>query len=57
MTLSSKQVEALQFVLKGLMRRYRERVPDVAHIVSEMVKQGVVDSEEAIVNDLSLIHI
>ncbi len=51
MTLSSKQVEALQFVLKGLMRRYRERVPDVAHIVSEMVKQGVVDSEEAIVND------
>ena len=51
MTLSSKQVEALQFVLKGLMRRYRERVPDVAHIVSEMVKQGVVDTEEAIIND------
>jgi hypothetical protein len=41
----------LDFVLDGLMRRYRERVPDVDGVVKAMVKAGLVDSVGSIEND------
>lgn len=42
---------ALNTVLTGLMRRYQERVPDVAHIVSEMVNAGMIHHPDDIIND------
>jgi len=41
----------LDFVLDGLMRRYRERVPDVDGVVRAMVDAGLVDSVGGIEND------
>jgi hypothetical protein len=41
----------LDFVLDGLMRRYRERVPDVDGIIRAMVDAGLVNSVGAIEND------
>ena len=41
----------LDHVLEGLMRRYQERVPDVARIVVAMVAQGLITAPEAIEND------
>ncbi len=41
----------LDTVLSGLMRRYKERVPDVDKILSAMVKDGVVATEDDIQND------
>ena len=41
----------LDFVLAGLMRRYRERVPDVDCVVKAMVNAGLVDSVGGIEND------
>ncbi len=41
----------LQIILHGLMRRYKQRVPDVSHIITSMVKDGLVNNEEDIIND------
>ncbi len=41
----------MEKVLNGLMRRYKERVPDVSAILSVMVNQGILPGEEAIEND------
>ncbi len=41
----------LDQVLEGLMRRYQERVPDVARIIAAMVAQGLITAPEAIEND------
>lgn len=41
----------LQQVLDGLMRRYRERVPDVAAILDTMVRDGLVRNAAEIEND------
>jgi hypothetical protein len=41
----------LDAVLSGLMRRYRERVPDVEAILKAMKKRGMISSEEDIEND------
>lgn len=41
----------LEQVLDGLMRRYRERVPDVGAIVGAMVQEGIVPNAAAIEND------
>jgi hypothetical protein len=43
--------ETLQVVLDGLMRRYRERVPAVSHIVSHMVERGMIANANGIIND------
>ncbi len=43
--------ETLQNVLDGLMRRYRERVPDVEAIIGAMVGEGVIGAPEDIEND------
>ncbi|MCA9191523.1 MAG: DUF1338 domain-containing protein [Planctomycetales bacterium] len=41
----------LDFILDGLMRRYQERVPDVKKIVTQMVLNGLIRSENDIEND------
>jgi Domain of unknown function (DUF1338) len=42
---------ALGTVLDGLMRRYRERVPDVGRIIAAMIAEGIVADAETIEND------
>ncbi|MBA4167272.1 MAG: DUF1338 domain-containing protein [Chitinophagaceae bacterium] len=41
----------LQAVLNGLMTRYKERVPDVAAILEEMVKEKILNDPSEIEND------
>ncbi|MCB0207903.1 MAG: DUF1338 domain-containing protein [Anaerolineae bacterium] len=45
------QLETLDIVLDGLMRRYQERVPDVAAIIQTMVDAGLIGSGNEIEND------
>lgn len=45
------RLTVLQGVLDGLMRRYRERVPDVGRVVACMVRDGIIPHAEAIEND------
>jgi hypothetical protein len=47
----NNKLQTLDQVLAGLMRRYRERVPDVAAIVKTMVHVGLIEREENIEND------
>jgi hypothetical protein len=48
---TADRTATLEQVLDGLMRRYQERVPDVARIVDAMVAEGIIASPEAIEND------
>ena len=41
----------LSFILNGLVRRYKERVPDVQTIFSAMTREGIIGSEDEIEND------
>jgi len=41
----------LDFVLNGLMRRYQERVPDVAAIIKAMINANIIQQPEDIEND------
>lgn len=41
----------LQDILDGLMRRYKERVPDVPVLLEAMVKGGIVDAADDVEND------
>lgn len=43
--------QRLDQVLDGLMRRYMDRVPDVARIITGMIDQGLIGSREDIEND------
>jgi hypothetical protein len=45
------KIETWQEVLKGLMRRYKERVTDVAGILEAMKQEGIIQSDEEIEND------
>jgi len=45
------KLESLEIVLGGLMRRYRERVPDVGRILGAMVQRGLIAREQDIEND------
>ena len=44
-------MSTLTTVLNGLMRRYRERVPDVQRVFDAMMNEGVVTSPDEIEND------
>lgn len=44
-------MEALDFVLNGLMRRYQERVPHVRAILDAMVEEGIISSHHEVEND------
>ena len=48
---STTEANPLDVILGGLMRRYKERVPDVQAIVDAMVAEGIVPSGDAIEND------
>jgi hypothetical protein len=48
---SASKLATLDIVLNGLMRRYKERVPDVGIILDAMVSDGIVKSSDAIEND------
>jgi len=48
---SSKRLKTLDIVLRGLMGRYKERVPDVKLILNAMIEEGVIDNEKVIEND------
>lgn len=41
----------LKDVLKGLMERYQQRVPDVAAVITAMVKEGMIQQADDIEND------
>ena len=41
----------LENVLDGLMRRYRERVPDVEKVTSSMITEGIIANADEIEND------
>lgn len=45
------QIETLDQVLNGLMRRYMARVPDVPAILNAMTAEGLIDSPDDIQND------
>lgn len=44
-------LEPLHTILNGLMRRYRQRVPDVGRVLEQMLAQGLIQSESDIEND------
>jgi hypothetical protein len=44
-------MSTLDIVLDGLMRRYRERVPDVSRVISGMLAHGIIASPDEIEND------
>ncbi|RPE12777.1 DUF1338 domain-containing protein [Chitinophaga lutea] len=41
----------LQLILDGLMRRYKERVPDVEKVISAMIAEGLIRRADDIEND------
>lgn len=45
------QYKNLEFILNGLITRYKERVPDVDIIVNGLLEEGILDSESAFHND------
>jgi hypothetical protein len=48
---TADRIATLEQVLDGLMRRYQQRVPDVARIIEAMVAEGLIDGPAAIEND------
>lgn len=50
-TATTTRLEALHYVLDGLMRRYQERVPDVGGIIRAMVDEGIIEHADQIEND------
>ncbi|HVU57507.1 MAG TPA: DUF1338 domain-containing protein [Puia sp.] len=46
-----RRTDLLEQVLEGLMRRYQERVPDVAAILQTMIGEGLIQSPSDIEND------
>lgn len=51
MTTTTDKLATLDVVLDGLMRRYKERVPDVDAIVQAMIAEGMITQAEDIEND------
>lgn len=51
MSTLNENIKILDIVLEGLMRRYKERVPDVKTILDAMVSEGIIASQGEIEND------
>jgi len=49
--LNDEQKSALTLVLDGLMRRYKQRVPDVSTIIAAMIEKGLINQDSDIIND------
>lgn len=47
----NEKLDKLRLILDGLVRRYKERVPDVSLIINAMIKDGIIAGEEEIEND------
>ncbi len=45
------QYTNLEFILNGLITRYKERVPDVDIIINGLLEEGILDGESAFHND------
>ncbi len=45
------KTKGLEYILDGLMRRYKHRVPDVSAIIKAMIKEGIINSPGEIEND------
>ncbi|MBV7530503.1 DUF1338 domain-containing protein [Chitinophaga sp. sic0106] len=41
----------LELILEGLMRRYKQRVPDVNRVITAMIAEGLITNEQEIEND------
>src|SRR4029078_12899732 len=46
-----RKEDTLKQVLNGLMRRYKERVPDVSGIIQAMIKERIINDQSEIEND------
>lgn len=44
-------MKTLEKILEGLMRRYKDRVPDVNKVTEALIKQGIIKSQADISND------
>lgn len=51
MITSPNNIQVLDAVLGGLMRRYSERVPDVQKVIDSMIDEGIIGSANEIEND------
>jgi len=49
--MENNQIETLEYVLDGLMRRYSERVPDVNKVTDAMITEGIITDRIDIEND------
>jgi len=49
--MNNNRLQTLEEVLNGLMRRYKERVPDVGRIINAMITEGVISHADEIEND------
>jgi hypothetical protein len=49
--ITSNNIQVLDAVLGGLMRRYSERVPDVQKVIDSMINEGIIQSADEIEND------
>lgn len=48
---NTEQLQTLQYVLDGLMRRYQQRVPNVAAVIQAMQKANLISDPTEIEND------
>lgn len=51
MTTTTPRLQTLDVVLDGLMRRYKERVPDVERVIQTMIAAGLIAQAHDIEND------
>jgi Domain of unknown function (DUF1338) len=49
--MENNQIETLEYVLAGLIRRYSERVPDVNKVANAMIAEGIISDKNDIEND------
>ncbi len=50
-SISPARIETLGSVMKGLMDRYSERVPDVKRVIDAMISEGIIAASSDIEND------
>src|SRR5690348_12970165 len=47
----NQKLDDLDYVLKGLVTRYQQRVPDVTRIFKAMINEGIIKHQDEIEND------
>jgi hypothetical protein len=51
MSVSARRLKILDVVLNGLLRRYKERVPEVKTVIDAMIGEGIIENQHEIEND------